>query len=688
MSTLKLTLMLLKPFATMAKNQRGMIMTTYKTKALILCMLTLWLGISSVLPEYAIAFNESQTLLTSDRSNIYGSFWNTGSGHRATANGDINSDNMEERVNAGLINLSIAGFINKPAGQDKGRGIAFLGSRMFFSGSQGDSVIYELNPVTGAIINSFNPRLGFIIGLAANPADGLLYVEGCCENVIKKVIPNSGTVVGELTVEPTNMQGLAIYDNKLYVASNGDFAIYEIDIDTGATLRKTDVSNITTGWGNIDAGNIQGIEVFANTIFLNVDDAGTMLEIHEFSLTDLSHIGVGYTGSRAAGSGYDGEYLWIDIEGQESNGLIKLVPGPTSADPLLLSLGDINGDGSEDIAALMHDAAAGTVTAIIKDAENGSLLQQTTFSGSVKPVDFKIMADINTNDAPELVVLGKGQGSVKAEVRDSLTGALLGSVDFDFLEPIELEIMPDQNSNDIPELAVLSNDPVQVEVRDALSGVLLNTVIYNDNMTPKDLLILPDLNGEGGPEIGVLGEHDDSDKNDRVEIRDLLTGRWVRNLPYGKLNIEQAQVVPDLNNNGTPEIAVLRTSGDKVNVQVKDVVSKALVRHIGYDSKYASEELLVVPDVNGNGVPEVAVFGKNPINQSQKAQIKDANTKKIVRNVFFNKTFDPVDLVVMPDINGNGTSEIALLGIRPDNGLIRLIIKDSKSGILVSKVDY
>ena len=38
------------------------------------------------------------------------------------------------------------------------------------------------------------------------------------------------------------------------------------------------------------------------------------------------------------------------------------------------------------------------------------------------------------------------------------------------------------------------------------------------------------LNGKGGPETGVLGEHDNPGKSDRVEIRDLLTGKWVRHL--------------------------------------------------------------------------------------------------------------------------------------------------------------
>lgn len=350
--------------------------------------------------------------------------------------------------------------------------------------------------------------------------------------------------------------------------------------------------------------------------------------------------------------------------------------------------GDVNSDGTQDITTLVSDVGTNRLTATIRDV-TGKLINQVNFDGLLHPVDMEVMTDINANDASELVVLGKAQGSVQAEVRDSLTGALLGTVDFGpDVKPFDLEIVPDQNGNGIPELAVLGENPVQAEVRDALTGNLLNTLSYTNNVTPKDLLILPDSNGKGGPEMGVLGEHDDPNKSDRVEIRDLLTGKWVRSVYYGKITANKAQLVPDLNNNGTPEIAVLDTSNDKVTVLVKDSVTRAPVGYFGYDPNYAPGKLLVVPDVNGNGASEITVFGKNSNNRTQKALVRDGKTKKRIRNVFFNKAFEPDDLVVIPDINDNGASEIGMLGTRPDNGLMRLIIKDSKSGTLVGTVNF
>lgn len=230
---------------------------------------------------------------------------------------------------ANLLTFTEVGSIDKPPGEQYGRGITFLGSQMFFSGTVGGYTnIYELDPVTGAILNTINSGVDSILGLAANPDDGLLYAAGCCGSTIEKVDPSTGSVVGSLTVGAENMQGLTISGGKLYASNNNNFTIYEIDLITGDTLRSLYVGDIQTDWGFVNGGNIQGIEVFDNNIFLNVDNAGVLLELHEFSLNDFSHLGVGYYGQRAAASGYDGEFLWLDIDEETTNGLIKLAVNP------------------------------------------------------------------------------------------------------------------------------------------------------------------------------------------------------------------------------------------------------------------------------------------------------------------------------------------------------------------------
>jgi hypothetical protein len=230
---------------------------------------------------------------------------------------------------AGLITFNEVDRLDKPPGTEYGRGLAFAGGRMFFGDS---STIYELDPDTGSVLNSFSPGVGYTIGLAGDDASGLLYLADCCGNTLYKIDPDTESIVGTLTVGTTNMQGLAIQGDKLYAASNDMWRVCEFDLETGGTLRSFDISAYLPG----GFGNVQGIEVFWDTLFVNLDDAGNYLELHEFSLADLSHIGVGYTGYRAAASAYDGQYFWLDEEGIGSDGLIKFQPIPEPATALLL----------------------------------------------------------------------------------------------------------------------------------------------------------------------------------------------------------------------------------------------------------------------------------------------------------------------------------------------------------------
>jgi hypothetical protein len=127
-------------------------------------------------------------------------------------------------------------------------------------------------------------------------------------------------------------------------------------------------------------------------------------------------------------------------------------PAPAAVPMFIRSLGDINGDGSQDIVVLANKD--GTLTAKVKDAKDRHWIKTIRFDNNLVPVDLEVMPDINGNGAPELAVLGSG--GMRSEVRDSLTGKKLGYVDFDpNLAAIDLELVTDLTGNDVLELAML-----------------------------------------------------------------------------------------------------------------------------------------------------------------------------------------------------------------------------------------
>jgi hypothetical protein len=352
--------------------------------------------------------------------------------------------------------------------------------------------------------------------------------------------------------------------------------------------------------------------------------------------------------------------------------------------PFLRALGDIDGDGSQDIVALVKED--GTLTATVKDAEDRSLINTIAFDANLVPVDLEVVADINANGAPELVVLGSG--STRSEVRDSLTGEHLGEVDFDpALSPIDLELVADQTSNAIPELAMLGRGSVKVEVKDPLTQDAVDTLTFNKNYIPKDLSVWP--NG-AAIAVGVLGESKDPTRGDKIEVRDLDTGDIVKHLWVGKgWHLLQMELLADLNGNGSPEAAILREHPDdqRVSVLPVDTASGSRLPHLGFDPNYRPIRLRVLDDINRNGTEEVAVLAVRRGCCNQKVWVKDGGTGESIRVVYFGKTYLGEDLDISPDINGNGTPELVVLG-RRDDGKLRAIIKDSKTGELIGSVGF
>ena len=366
--------------------------------------------------------------------------------------------------------------------------------------------------------------------------------------------------------------------------------------------------------------------------------------------------------------------------------------GPLLDNNFIRALGDINADGSEDVAVLEYNASARTVIATVRDAEDDHLIRQFSFNPDRKPVAFEVMADFSGNGAPELAVLG--QGSVVVEVRDSLTGHLQSTVGFNPNNtPVALAILPDQNGNGVPELAVLGrstlDDAVSVVIKDTLTKRPLNYVGFNSIFTPLELVSVRDLNGNAGVELAVLGIDVNAAGVDKVEIRDSKSDLLVNSIYYGAaIQARRLAVLADQNNTVADEMVVL-SQGAWVEARINDSLNGELLNSLGYTPNFILSQIFVIPDLNNSGVPELGVLGVNPATGQVRVQVRDALSDIKISDVYFGKAFQPQDdVAVVNDINGNGSAELAYLGRRDSDGKLRLIIRDSLNAVLINTVDF
>lgn len=346
-------------------------------------------------------------------------------------------------------------------------------------------------------------------------------------------------------------------------------------------------------------------------------------------------------------------------------------------------LGDVNSDGVTDIAVVTPD---GRVQ--VKD------LRRRTLGGFrldtvPRLVDVDFIRDTDGDGVGELLGLSAGTGVVAA-VRAVPAGERLRTVAFNAdRDPLELELIGDRNGNGAEELAVLAREPNRVEVRDGLTGTLLNLVSYASDLEPRDLAVYPDLDGNGAPELAVLGDNRDARRSGRIEIRDVATGASVGDiwLGGGWRALRQALLS---DGKGAREVAVLRVrdSDGAVNVMLRDIETRRWLGALGFDRNYPPTQFLTLPDLNGNGADEVVVFGRRFDGRNQKAQVKDSKTKAIIRPVFFDRNFAGEDLTSCPDIDGNGADELVLLGRRPGDGQLKVMVRDARTGALLGTIFY
>jgi predicted secreted protein len=275
----------------------------------------------------------------------------------------------------------------------------------------------------------------------------------------------------------------------------------------------------------------------------------------------------------------------------------------------MVALGNVNGNGKEDIAVLSVDSATGDNNVYVKDGFTGDLIRKITFSSSCEIRELLSVPDFNSNGVREVAVLCRNRttDAVSVIIKDSLTGLQIKQLFYDkAFSPITAVVLPDMNSNGKPEIGVLGVNGlgnVQVQIKDASSAVLIKNVPYNKDFAPITAVVLPDVNGNNKPEIGVLGVNNLGSV--QVQIKDASSGVLVKNVPYNKdFAPITAVVLPDINGNGKPEVGVMGVNSlGSIQVQIKDASSAAGVKILQYGDTITPVEAVVVPDIDGGGKP-------------------------------------------------------------------------------------
>jgi len=373
----------------------------------------------------------------------------------------------------------------------------------------------------------------------------------------------------------------------------------------------------------------------------------------------------------------DGDGMPDGYEETQNARLVRLTLLGDPAFNILVADGsaDFDGDGATNI----EEFNAGT-----DPLDTESFPQEAGFSSTTVVLAFE---DFNGTGSLEIGLL-ETNGISRMTVRDSGTEEVVSDIQFGSGQTFTAVNLGDINGNGAGEVAVLTflaDETVRVRINDGLTGLALNEILYDSGGTARDLVALPDTDGNGVDELGVALQA--ADGSITLQFRDAQTGALtstVSSPPRAAL----VDVVPlgDVSGNGRPDLAlhVRRKAAIPLLAEVRDAQSNALVNTVSFGKGYEPLQLTAIGDVSGDGLPELAQLARRGSSGFTRIAVRSVADGSSVSIAYFAGLDTPVAIAGITDTNSNAAPDVALLVARPD-GRAKIITSDGRNGQLIGE---
>ena len=332
--------------------------------------------------------------------------------------------------------------------------------------------------------------------------------------------------------------------------------------------------------------------------------------------------------------------------------------------------GDLNGDGVSDFV-LQPDYPT-KIWEIVYGRAAGYVNKQGV--SPVSPLETRT-TDLKPNPVGD--VNGDGLADLAFQFDSTTTIIRYG----ERTAPVPVTAVPDTSGNSTPEIAQLKlGDPagIRLFVSDAQTGVRANNVrFFNDAWMPRQVHSVT-INSE--PVLGMRAQRDDG-----------LPGVQFKNLsgaPTGNVfPMSRAWTVHDsvVLNDSTLVALATRNSDQLIAIESKTIATDTRQSIVFPLSKqWTPHSFAALTTQNQTALALLASRNSDGLTL---VQILDAETGAVVRNVYpLGLGWEAEELVVMPDLNSNGSDEVAVRMIRKIDGLEVIQIRDSANGSLISNV--
>jgi YD repeat-containing protein len=332
---------------------------------------------------------------------------------------------------------------------------------------------------------------------------------------------------------------------------------------------------------------------------------------------------------------------------------------------------------------------------------NGNMTGKTAFTpptgGNLARQLFQWIPSYGGTSAAELARGGMNMSTtaVAGEIRDASSGVWVKTLWFtaDYA-PISLAVVPNYADTSAPELVMMqrraSDGATCGDVKDASSDTRIRRVWFHAEYPPLDIEAMESIGGTSAPELVSLGRRP-SDGATAAEAKDgssgLLVKRTYFHAGFPPVDIE---IAPNFADTSAPELVSLgqRLSTSQVAAEVIDASSSVLVKRVFFDGAYWPLDIEVMSDFADTSAPELVMLGWRMSDGAVTGEVRDASTGTLINAVSFDSSFSPVDMEVVSDFGGTSVSELVVLGYRVSDGAVAGEVRDASSGVLISTVSF
>jgi len=398
-----------------------------------------------------------------------------------------------------------------------------------------------------------------------------------------------------------------------------------------------------------------------------------------------------------------------------------------------IAIGDLNGDGIPDLVisngcainANCHVASPGIVSVLLGNGDGTFQTAVPYNTGGAAALSVAI-GDVNRDGIPDLIVTNQcAQSSSPCPLNGlGFVGVLLGNGNGTFqtavlygtgaIVPNSIAIA-DLNGDGIPDLAIAHSSTSATNVNGGVSVLLGNgngtfqaAVIYNSGAITANSVAIKDVNGDGIPDLVVANTSQSSTVGSPGAVTVLLgngNGTFQTAVSYSSGGSQAVwAAVSDVNGDGIPDLVV---ANNCLNIgsgacTVDGGVSILLGNGNGtfqsaveFDSGGFEATSVAVGDVNGDGIPDLAVTNTcQSVNSNGVCQgtgevsvLAGNGDGSFQAPVTFQSFQNPIeygtggsqaDRVVIGDLNKDGKPDVAALNFCSacTNGTVRIFLNN------------